>query len=239
VDTREQAGFAQFAAAARARHCQRAYLDRPVPRALLEDVLSLAGTAPSTRNGQPWQVAVVSGTARDRLAGQLCAAFDAGVPARPDYPNRPLTADPVVEERAAQAGRGVLLAKGIARDDRAARHAHLRDNLNFYGAPVAMVLHLSAPAVPGAFLEMGLFLQNVLLGLVAAGLGSCPQYSVAGYPQVLRRCLGLGADRLIVCGLAVGYPDPGAAVNAFAPPRAALPEYTQWHGQALPSAGHG
>lgn len=130
-----------------------------------------------------------------------------------------------------------MLARGIARDDRAARRAHLRDNLNFYGAPVAMVFHLAAPSVPGAFLEMGLFLQNVLLGLVAAGLGSCPQYSVAGYPQVLRGCLGLGADRLIVCGLAVGYPDPDAPVNAFVPPRAALPEYTQWHDQNPPSGG--
>jgi nitroreductase len=100
---------------------------------------------------------------------------------------------------------------------------------------VAMVFHLPADAVPGAFLEMGFFVQNVMLGLVACGLGSCPQYSVAGYPQVLREELGLGADRLIVCTLAVGYPDPLAGVNAFVPARAALAEYTRWHDQPPPS----
>ncbi|HKT04845.1 MAG TPA: nitroreductase [Rugosimonospora sp.] len=241
MDSREEVTteFDRFAAIARRRHCQRAFLDRPVPREVLADVLRLAGNAPSTRNGQPWRVAVVCGAARDRLAAELCAAFDADVPAQADYPNRPIVPDPVAEERAVVAGRGVLLAKGIARDDRPARRAHLRDNLNFYGAPVAMVFHLASPSPPGAFLELGLFLQHVLLGLVAAGLGGCPQYSVAGYPQVLRRCLDLGDDRLIVCGLSVGYPDPAAPVNAFVPPRAALREYTQWHGQAPPPGdGH-
>lgn len=231
MDTREETGaeLDRFLAIAGRRHCKRAYLDRPVPRGVVERVLRVAGNAPSTRNGQPWSVAVVSGAARDRLAAALCAAFDADRPVRPDYSNRPVTPDPVVEQRAAHAGRGVLQAKGVERDDRGARRAHLRDNMAFYGAPVAMIFHLAAPAVPGAYLEMGFFLQNVMLGLVAAGLGSCPQFSVAGYPQVLRDCLGLGDDRSIVCCLAVGYPDPDAKVNTFVPPRAALPEYAQWH----------
>lgn len=217
-----------------ARHCKRAFLRRPVPRELLENVLVAAAHAPSTRNGQPWRVAVVTGAARRALANRLCEEFDRGVPAAGDYANRPRTADAVIEERAARAGAGVLRAMGIDRDDRAARRSHLRRNLEFYGAPAVMVFHLPADAVPGAFLEMGLFLQNVMLGLVACGLGSCPQFSVAGYPWVLREALNL-PDRLIVCTLAVGYPDPVAPVNAFVPARAALAEYAQWHDQTPPS----
>ena len=95
-------------------------------------------------------------------------------------------------------------------------------------APVAMILHLPADAVAGTFLEMGFFLQNIMIGLVACGLGSCPQFSVAGYADCLRSELGLGADRLIVCSLAVGHPDPEAPVNAFVPERAGLAEYTRW-----------
>jgi nitroreductase len=176
-----------------------------------------------------WQVAVVTGEARARLADQLSADFNADVPVRPDYVNRPATLDPPYLARAEAAGAGMLKAKGIARDDAQARRAHLRDNYRFYGAPVAMILHLPADAAAGTFLEMGCFLQNIMIGLVACGLGSCPQYSVAGYSDRLRSELGLGADRLIVCSLAVGYPDPDAPINAFVPERAGLAEYTHWY----------
>lgn len=226
--------WTHFAAVASARHCKRAFLDRPVPRELLEQVLTVAANAPSTRNGQPWRVAVVSDAARDALAARLCADFDCGVVPKPDYPNRPVLLEPVMEERAREAGIGVLAAKGIERFDRAARQAHLRANMEFYGAPTVMIFHLEAKAPPGAFLEMGFFVQNVMLGLVASGLGGCPQYSVASYPDTLRDQLALG-DRLVVCSLAVGYPDPDVPVNAWYPARAELAEYTQWHDQP-PSA---
>jgi nitroreductase len=211
-----------------ARHCKRAYLDRQVPQAVLHDVLAAAAHAPSTRNAQPWRVVVLSGAARARLSARLCAAFDADVPARPDYPNRRPTEDPRETERAARAGQGLLEARGIARDDQQARRANLRVNFQFHGAPVAMIMHLPADAVAGTFLEMGFFLQNVMIGLVACGLGSCPQYSVAGYGDCIRSELDLGTDRLVVCSLAVGYPDPQAPVNAFAPERASVAEYTRW-----------
>jgi nitroreductase len=211
-----------------ARHCKRAYLDRPVPQALLHEVLAAAAHAPSTRNVQPWRVVVLSGAATTRLASRLCAAFDADAPARPDYANRCPTPDPCEVERAERAGRGLLEARGLSRDDPHARRANLRGNFQFHGAPVAMILHLPADAVPGTFLEMGCFLQNIMIGLVACGLGSCPQYSVAGYSDCVRSELGLGADRLIVCSLAVGYPDPRAPVNAFIPERAGVAEYTRW-----------
>lgn len=227
-----------FAAVVRSRHSKRAFLARPVDRGVLEDVLRLAAEAPSTRNGQPWRVEVVTGASRDALAARLLAEFDRGAPACPDYLNRPTAPDPATEHRAAEAGSGVLRAKGIAREDQQARRAHLRDNLRFYDAPVEMIFHLPAGSPPGLFLETGFFLQNVMLGLAAAGLGSCPQYSVAGYAGVIRAQLALGAGRLIVCGLAVGHADVSAPVNDFRPSRAELGEFVRWHDHA-PSAVEG
>ena len=210
-----------------ARHGKRAFLDRPVPRQVLEEVLRAAAHAPSTRNGQPWAVAVLLGEAREALARRLCELFDAGAPMKMDYESRPAELPAVQLQRAEAAATGVHAAKGIARDDAAGRRGHLRDNLRFYGAPVAMIFHLAANAAPGTFLEMGFFVQNVMLGLVARGLGSCPQASVAGYSEAIREHLGL-AGRLIVSGMSVGYVDGAAAVNGFIPERAALAEYTQW-----------
>jgi nitroreductase len=214
------------------RHSKRAFLVTSVPRDLLENVLRTAAHAPSTRNGQPWQVAVVTGKRKDTLARRLCAEFDRGVTPRPDFEYRSARADKTIESRSREASTGVLLAKGHTGNDRAARRAHLRDNLEFYGAPVEMIFHLPTGAMPGQFLEMGFFLQNVMLSLVACGLGSCPQFSVAGYPDAIRAELGLDADRLVVCGLAVGYPDESVPVNRFQPQRAELADYVQWHDQS-------
>jgi nitroreductase len=219
-----------------ARHCKRAFLDRPVPRDLLERVLRVAANAPSTRNGQPWRVVVLSGAARDALADRLCAEFDGGQPARLDYESRPPQPDAVTQARAADAAAGVLRAKGIDREDGEGRRRHLRDNLRFYGAPVELIVHLPADAPPGHFLEVGFFVQNVMLALVAAGLGSCPQASVAGYADAIRDELELGEDRLVVCGLAVGYPDESVPVNAFHPRRAELSDYVRWHDRSARTA---
>ena len=230
--------WATFRSVLDGRHSKRAFLTRSVPRDVLENLLRSAAHAPSTRNGQPWQVAVVTGPRRDALARRLCAEFDRGVAPRPDFEYRPSRCDEVTAARAREASVGVLLARGHNGNDRAARRAHLRDNLEFYGAPVEMIFHLPADAMPGQFLEMGFFLQNVMLALVARGLGSCPQFSVAGYPDAIRAELGLGADRLVVCGLAVGYPDESVPVNRFRPNRADLADYVQWHDQPpLATAG--
>lgn len=229
-----------FAAVLEARHSKRSFVDIPVPRRTLELVFRAAAAgAPSSRNGQPWQVEVLCGDRRDELARALRDQFDRGVPPHPDYPGRPARVRPEAEARAREAGAGVLRAKGVERTDEAARRRHLRDNLGFYGAPVELILHLPADATPGQFMELGLFLQGVMLGLVACRLGSCPQFSVAGYPDTIRDVLGLGADRLIVCGLAVGHPDETAPVNGFHPRRARLSEYVRWHGGARDRTGIG
>ena len=56
----------------------RAFLrDKPVPRAMLEDILRVASRAPSGTNHQPWRVYVLEGAARDRLCDEVCAAHDA------------------------------------------------------------------------------------------------------------------------------------------------------------------
>lgn len=217
------------------RHCKRAFLDRPVSRAVLERVLTAAAHAPSPRNTQFWQVAVLTGEARAELSRRMCAALDSAAQYEHDYTNRPSPMGTPYEQRAFAWGAEFYGAMGIDREDTAARRDFERRNLSFYGAPVGMIFHLPRNAVHGTFLEMGFFLQNVMLGLVSSGLGSCPQYSVARYADVIREFLGLGADRLVVCGLSVGHVDESASINNFYPERATLFDYTQWHDH-VPSA---
>ncbi len=58
------------------RRSIRAYLDRPVEQAIVEDILDVARRAPSGTNMQPWKVYALSGQARRSLADRIVAAFD-------------------------------------------------------------------------------------------------------------------------------------------------------------------
>jgi nitroreductase len=66
---------------------------------------------------------------------------------------------------------------------------------------------------PADALSVGMFLQTLLLALTARGLGTCCEVSIAGYPEIVRAQLAIPAELSILCGLAVGYPDPDFAAN--------------------------
>jgi nitroreductase len=211
-----------------ARHCKRAFLPTPVPRELLGKILGLAANAPSSKNTQPWQVTVLSGARRDELSRRICGKFDSREVDEPEYVYSVEPTPAEYRARARACGFALYELKEIDAGDRDARRAHERENYVFFGAPIEMIFHLPRGAMYGNFLDMGMFLQNVMLGLVGAGLGSCPQASLTDYSRTIRECIGLPDDRIIVCGLAVGYVDDAATVNTFVPARLSTDEYVTW-----------
>ncbi|MEE2812977.1 MAG: nitroreductase [Verrucomicrobiota bacterium] len=219
---------AEFLSVIYARHCQRAFTSEAVPRELLETILLAAGQAPSGKNTQPWHVTVVTGGKRDELSSALCEAYDEGQKPKPDYDYSLMPGPDQWLARARNCGYSLFELKGIARDDIPARKAHGRENFEFFGAPVHMIFHLPAESERGNFLDLGMFMQNVMLGITAHGFGGCPQFSIAGYADIVRSTLGLGPDRWIVSGLSLGYADPHAKVNTFVPERLPLKDFVSW-----------
>lgn len=71
--------------AIRQRASTRAFLDKPVDRALIETLLDAARWAPSGVNTQPWQVAVVTGQPKEKLSQALATARATDTPDNPDY----------------------------------------------------------------------------------------------------------------------------------------------------------
>ena len=212
----------------RARHCQRAFLDKPVSRALLAEILQAAAHAPSSKNTQPWQVSVLLGAKVSAFSEILCAAFDSDFPQKYDYNYTPEPWPEGFLERARACGFGLFALKDIGRKDFDKRRAHNRENFELFGAPAYLIFHLPSGSESGQFLDLGFFMQNIMLALTAYGLGSCPQFSVVGYPDLIRAFLGI-KDRLLISGLALGYPDPEALVNTYVPERLACDEFVQWH----------
>lgn len=66
---------------------------------------------------------------------------------------------------------------------------------------------------PADSMSVGMYVQTLLLALTERGLGACLMISVIGYPEVLREGFKLPDDELIICGMALGWPEKGNKVN--------------------------
>ena len=78
--------------------------------------------------------------------------------------------------------------------------------------------------------DCGLVAQNIMLLAVRHGLGTLPAIQAVMYPAVLRSVLEIPDSKLLVLGIAVGYPDPEAPVNQFNSERDPLDQVARWHG---------
>lgn len=219
------------AAALHRRRSVRAFTDRPVDRAVLEDIFAAAQRAPSGGNLQPWQVTVVAGDRWEQLKTAVAARIAMGREGyQPEYDIYPKGLTEPWEARRFGVGEALYASLGIPRDDKAGRLARFMDNYRGFGAPVMLFLHCSRIMGPPQWADMGMWLQSVMLLLVERGLASCPQECWAMYGATVREVLGLGDDQILFTGLAIGHADEQAAVNQWPVPRAALDEVVDWQG---------
>jgi nitroreductase len=182
------------------------FVSRPVPRELLDESLALAQQAPSNSNTQPWHVVFSSGARRDRLVAALLDAAKHGPPDVPPLPKE-------FQHYRRELGRQVYGAMGIPITDKADHQAAVLRNWQFFRAPVAAVVCMHRDLGPVDAVGVGMFLQTLLLALTERGLGSCVEVSIAGYPEIVRAQLSIPSELSILCGLAVGYPDPDFPAN--------------------------
>lgn len=209
------------------RASTRAFLDRPVSGDQVRAVLDTARWAPSGVNTQPWQVAVVRGTAKERLAQAMIAARAAGSEAA-DYRYYPEQWFEPYKERRKRCGLALYQALDIRRGDTGKQLAAWNNNYRFFGAPVGLLLFLDRRLGQGAWIDMGMFMQTIMLAARGLGLATCPQASVADYPQVVREQLGIEQELALLGGIALGYADPGTAVNRYRTEREAVESFTKW-----------
>ena len=210
------------------RHSKRAFLPKEIPNEIIVDVLKCAAQAPSSKNTQPWKVAVLKGKTLKKLSALMCEQFDKDVFEKPDYQYSPNPLPQEFLERARQCGHDLFKLKKIDRKDHLARKKNDRENYTFFNAPLSFVFYLPPQAERGNFLDMGFFIQNIMLGLQSHSISSCPQTRTTHYSPMIKSTLNIPMDQIIVCSLAAGYADPQKKINQFIPLRLPLEEYTTW-----------
>ena len=208
------------------RRSMRAFKPDPVPRAVIEAVMGGAQQTPSNCNTQPWFVHVVTGDTLEQLRATLPSQFAAGEMAL-DFPYDGQY-DGVYKERQYASATALYDALGISRDEKAARNEWFMRNFTFFDAPAVAFFTLPSQFGLREACDLGMYAQTVMLGLVAHGLGSCPQTSLGFMANVIRPALGLGDHEKLMFGLSFGYATE-TPVNQVQTERAALYDVVTFH----------
>ena len=216
-----------YADLARSRRSIRGFLPEPVPQALLESLLETAREAPSGANLQPGRFWALQGAARARLSAALCEAVRAQEPEREEYDYFPQPMPMQLRKRQVAAAQALYRSLGVARGDAAARQQQFERNYRFFDAPVALLVTLDREFGSGGFMDLGMCLHGLLMAAHAQGLGACAIGALASYPDIVRRELGLPGSEVVVCGVALGWPDPQAPDNQTQTVREPLAQYFQ------------
>lgn len=214
--------------AIKARKSIRAYKPDPVPKQLLHQLLETCIWAPSWRNTQPWEFAIIGGKVMAKLKEALLHKMVAGIESNPDIPSP--TFPDTYRERTRSLMKGQYDALGIARDDKERRQRWYRTIIQFLGAPNGIIIYIDKSLGTWSILDVGIMLQTIALAAVGYSLGTCIEADVVRYPDVLRDLLHIPESKLIVCGMAIGHPDMDAPVNRFPRGREPLEPLVTWHG---------
>ncbi len=219
-------------AAITSRRSIRAFLPTPVPREVVQQILAVASRAPSGTNTQPWRVHVLTGRARQALASDIRSAFDnpeERARHAEEYAYYPTEWRSPYVERRRKVGWDLYALLGIGKTDKARMHEQHARNYAFFDAPVGLIFSIERVMQQGSWLDYGMFLQNIMIAARARGLDTCPQAAFTQFHRIIARHLDLGADEMVVCGMALGHADPAAIENGLVTEREPVSGFTRFH----------
>ncbi|MBX3576944.1 MAG: nitroreductase [Rhizobiaceae bacterium] len=212
------------------RRSVRAFLPTPVSDETIRDILTVAARAPSGTNMQPWRTYVTTGDTKAKIADAILTSGMRAEKAVWDeykyYPDHFF--EPYLTRRRT-VGFGLYSALGIGRRevDRM-REQHDR-NFIFFDAPVGMIFTIDRRLNQGSWIDLGMFLENIMIAARGRGLHTCPQAAFAPYHREIRPVLGIPDEEVVVCGMALGHEDASKPENDLRTERAPLEEWVTFH----------
>lgn len=210
----------------KARKSVRGYIDKPVERELIISLLKAARLAPSGSNIQPWQVVVLAGEKKKHLQQQLEAAFRKDTPIQQDYIYYPVSWTEPYKTRRKACGLQLYQSLNITRDDKQRRMMQWIANYHSFDAPVLLLFFMDKEMETGSYIDYGMFMQSLMLAAVELGLATCAQAALCDYSDIIREFLGFDNDKVLICGMALGYENQDAAVNDYRTPREEVEAFT-------------
>lgn len=170
------------------RRSIRRYLEKPVPRELIEKILDAARWAPSAHNRQPWRFAIIE---HANTKHALAAAM--GEKLRADL-ERDGVARELIEQDTARSYQRITSAPVVIIACMTTRDMDVYQDTRRKKAEFVMTIQSVAMAI-----------QNLLLAAHASGLGACWMCAPLFVPDTVREVLKLENDWEPQALLTVGY----------------------------------
>jgi nitroreductase len=209
----------------------RAFLDKPVAKATLCDILQTAARAPSGGNLQPWLVHALTGNTLKAFLDLIHTrrvANPSGEGA--EYPVYPPNLHEPYRSRRFKCGEDLYATIRIAREDKRGRLEQFARNYEVFGAPVLLFFVIDRRMGIDQWADVGMFMQTIMLLAREHGLHTCAQEAWASWHITISEYLQLPAEQMVFCGMALGFRDEAAPINQLRTQRAALEEFATLKG---------
>ena len=197
------------------RRSIRGYLDKPVSRELIEQVLALAIRAPSSMNTQPWHFHVITGEPLARIRAGNTERILAGEPDSREF-RKGVPFAGVHRERQIGVAKQLFTAMGIARDDAPARQDWVLRGFRQFDAPVCVIVTYDkdlAGSDDSPF-DCGAVSTALVNAAWSRGLGCVINSQGIMQSPVVREHAGIPEDQVIMKSIALGWPDETFPANA-------------------------
>ena len=207
------------------RRSIRGYLPKPVPRALIEEILALAMRSPSSMNTQPWNFYVLTGAPLDRIRAGNTERTLAGVPQSREF----RTGQPFAgahRDRQVGVAKQLFGAMGIARDDAERRHDWVLRGFRQFDAPVCVIITYDR-VLDGSDdtpFDCGAVTTTLVNAAWSRGLGAVINSQGIMQSPVVREHAGIPDDQVIMKAIALGWPDESFPANAVVSERKTVEE---------------
>ncbi|MEO1265630.1 MAG: nitroreductase, partial [Pseudomonadota bacterium] len=165
-------------------------------------------------------------SARDKFCEEITKAYLSGATEEREFAYYMDTWREPYLTRRRQTGWGLYSTVGIQKGDREGTQRQQARNYQFFDAPVGLMITMDTDMGQGAWLDLGAFIQTLLLAARGEGLEACPQAAFCNYPHRIREMLGISPNETLVTGMAIGHPLAEAKVNTYRTPRRPVAEYT-------------
>lgn len=213
------------------RRSIRGFTDQPVPKELLEEIITLANRAPSSMNTQPWHLHVLTGEPLEQVRKGNTERMLGGVKPTRDIEDY---AEYEGEHRKRQIEIAVQLFEvmGIERGDKERRQDWVMRGFRQFDAPVSIVVCFDRSLLSNtiAHFDTGAMTNSLVLAAWARGLGAVINGQGIMQSPVVREVAGIPEDQIILTCVALGWPDEEFVANSVVSRRRPISNTTRFLG---------
>ncbi|RPA12492.1 nitroreductase [Gordonia sp. OPL2] len=208
------------------RRSIRGFTPDPVPRELIEEILTLAMRAPSSMNTQPWNFHVITGEPLDRIRAGNTERNLAGVPHSREFRTGAEKFTGTHRDRQVQVAKQLFGAMGIARDDTEMRQDWVLRGFRQFDAPVCVIVTYDRilDGSDDTPFDCGAVSTALVNAAWSRGLGAVINSQGIMQSPVVREHAGIPDDQVIMKSIALGWPDDTFPANSVVSERKSVEE---------------